>query len=390
MPNQVNLKDYFSEDGRDFYQVLEIERSATDDEIKKAFRKLAKQYHPDTDPTAPKETKEKLEAEFKKVGTAYQILNDNNKRQIYDKNLRFVEEQLSQERLRTPHVEAQGTRPNQPERPRVYVNDIPANIWQGNIEDPAFWEGIFQTLSGDETLSRMMAESTAKFHADWKKIAFGRDISLENLFSGVPNSSTQSRNTLLYHLSQDPAQEVMVGPNNLALLAALVEAYKTIKEDSVIKVKQGEKHENEHAISKLYLQTPNSYVIEVGKGRIRIKIAPAQLLDNLTRMSMQAKLKFYKGFDPTKLYYQEELKGNQFLDSHNAFQAIEAMQSLAETIALSKADQDISDQLSKIDTWERIAKNADGQKFKFNELPKRLEGARSGFIIEGRIPRAER
>ena len=65
-------------DKRDYYEVLGISKNATDDEIKRAYRKLAKQYHPDLN-KAP-DAAEK----FKEVNEAYEILSDPQKRQTYD------------------------------------------------------------------------------------------------------------------------------------------------------------------------------------------------------------------------------------------------------------------------------------------------------------------
>src|SRR5215469_12843537 len=64
---------------RDFYDILGVSRNATDDEIKKAFRRLAKQYHPD----ANKE--EGAEARFIEINEAYEVLNDPQKRSAYDR-----------------------------------------------------------------------------------------------------------------------------------------------------------------------------------------------------------------------------------------------------------------------------------------------------------------
>ena len=64
---------------RDYYEVLGIPKSSTDEEIKKAYRKLAKQYHPDLNP----DDKE-AEAKFKEVNEAYEVLSDKDKKARYD------------------------------------------------------------------------------------------------------------------------------------------------------------------------------------------------------------------------------------------------------------------------------------------------------------------
>jgi molecular chaperone DnaJ len=64
---------------RDYYEVLGVGKGASDDEIKKAYRKLAKQYHPDLNP-GDKEA----EAKFKEINEAYAVLSDADKRAKYD------------------------------------------------------------------------------------------------------------------------------------------------------------------------------------------------------------------------------------------------------------------------------------------------------------------
>ncbi len=65
---------------RDYYEVLSVTRTANGDELKKSYRRLAVQYHPDKNPGDPK-----AEERFKELGEAYDILNDPDKRAAYDR-----------------------------------------------------------------------------------------------------------------------------------------------------------------------------------------------------------------------------------------------------------------------------------------------------------------
>ena len=64
---------------KDYYDVLGVSRNADDKEIKKAYRKLAKLYHPDTNPG-----NKAAEEKFKEVNEAYSVLSDPKKRKMYD------------------------------------------------------------------------------------------------------------------------------------------------------------------------------------------------------------------------------------------------------------------------------------------------------------------
>ena len=64
---------------RDYFKVLGVDRSADADAVKKAFRKLARQYHPDVNPGD-----KSAEAKFKEISEAYEVLSDPDKRKRYE------------------------------------------------------------------------------------------------------------------------------------------------------------------------------------------------------------------------------------------------------------------------------------------------------------------
>src|SRR5213596_3834584 len=69
---------------RDYYQVLGVAETATSDEIKKAFRRLAKQHHPDRNPNNPQAAER-----FKEINEAHDVLSDTENRKKYDQLRRY-------------------------------------------------------------------------------------------------------------------------------------------------------------------------------------------------------------------------------------------------------------------------------------------------------------
>lgn len=70
-------------ESKDYYSILGVSKDATADDLKKAYRRLAKKYHPDAQHT--EEDKKNAEAKFKEINEAYSVLSDENKRAQYDR-----------------------------------------------------------------------------------------------------------------------------------------------------------------------------------------------------------------------------------------------------------------------------------------------------------------
>src|SRR3954454_14019556 len=77
-----------STDKKDYYGILGVKKSASAEDIRKAFRKLARKYHPDVNPND-----KKAEEKFKELSEANDILSDPKKRKVYDQ-LRFYSDNI--------------------------------------------------------------------------------------------------------------------------------------------------------------------------------------------------------------------------------------------------------------------------------------------------------
>ncbi len=116
---------------RDYYQVLGVERTASQDEIKKAYRKLAMQYHPDRNPG-----NKDAEAKFKEAAEAYEVLSDPEKRRKFD--------QFGHDGMRGTDF-----------RPFTDVNDIFSAF--SDIFGGGFGGSVFDEVFGGQTRQRRRA-----------------------------------------------------------------------------------------------------------------------------------------------------------------------------------------------------------------------------------------
>jgi len=70
---------------KDYYNILGIDKNASEDDIKKAFRKLSLKWHPDRHANDSEKEKKEAEEKFKEIAEAYGVLSDPEKRSKYDK-----------------------------------------------------------------------------------------------------------------------------------------------------------------------------------------------------------------------------------------------------------------------------------------------------------------
>src|SRR3989338_2131199 len=159
-------------DTKDYYQTLGVTKSASTDEIKKAYRKLALQYHPDRNKGKDSETK------FKEVTKAYEVLSDSQKKQTYDQ---FGHAAFEQGAGQGPFGGAGGPFGGfgQQGGPFSYTSDGgfsaqggPASGWDfGGFSDP--FEIFEQFFGGQSPFGRQQTRQTYSLTIDFLEAAHG-------------------------------------------------------------------------------------------------------------------------------------------------------------------------------------------------------------------------
>ncbi|MBK8021593.1 MAG: J domain-containing protein [Chloroflexi bacterium] len=150
---------------KDYYQTLGVAKTATEKEVKQAFRRLAKQYHPDTHPDDPK-----AEARFKEVNEAYEVLSNKEKRANYD-------------RFGTANPQAGGWSPS------GAGGQYTTNVDLGDLSD------LFSSVFGN-TRTRTRTGATGFARIDGQDIEQQVTISLQEAYTGATRLVTKGDRTV--------------------------------------------------------------------------------------------------------------------------------------------------------------------------------------------------
>jgi len=168
---------------RDYYQTLGVSKSADQDEIKKAYRNLARKYHPDVNPDDPK-----AEEKFKDINEAYQVISDDEKRKKYDQ-FGSQWKQYQQRGGRSEDFDwSQWTTRGQPggtQYRKVSQEDIEQMFGGGLGGFSDFFETLFGGTSGARSARRRSSYSNPQEMRGGRDIEHPVEISLEEAFNGT-------------------------------------------------------------------------------------------------------------------------------------------------------------------------------------------------------------
>ena len=167
---------------RDYYQTLGVKKDANQDEIKKAYRKLARKYHPDVNPDDPN-----AEEKFKDINEAYQVLSDEEKRQKYD---RFGSQwkQYQQTGGRAEDFDwSQWAAQGQPSAQyRTVSQEEFAQMFGGGLGGFSdFFSTLFGGMGGARPTGRTTRRPGAQYMQSGRDIEHTVQISLEEAFNGT-------------------------------------------------------------------------------------------------------------------------------------------------------------------------------------------------------------
>src|SRR3990172_315321 len=152
-------------DYKDYYKILGVDRKASEDEIRKAYRKLAKQHHPDYNPN-----NKQAEERFKEINEAYEVLSDSKKRSHYD---RLGSEYSNWQRRGAPGDFNWDQYTGFPGGGRVNIDDLNEMFGGGGFSD------FFQTIFG------MGGASASRARGQMQGYQQELEITLEEAYKGT-------------------------------------------------------------------------------------------------------------------------------------------------------------------------------------------------------------
>jgi len=158
---------------QDYYQTLGVDKTATPDQIKKAYRKLAMKWHPDRNP----EDKANAETKFKEIGEAYSVLSDEQKRKNYDQFGTDKAPNFQSSGFSNPRHSA----PNQGHFTFKNAEDL-FQQFSFNFGDDQMSSGPFGAFSGHNGYRTKYGQNGRKFKGDTVRYEVG--VTLEELYFG--------------------------------------------------------------------------------------------------------------------------------------------------------------------------------------------------------------
>lgn len=250
--------------GKDYYKTLGVSRNATEDEIKKAYRKLALKFHPD------KNKEPGAEEKFKEVAEAYEVLSDKKKRDIYD--------QVGEEGLKAGAGSAPGGAGFAGTGGRTFNYQFSGDPYE-TFRQFFQSDGVFGNMGGFSTASSAGGGMNSMF-VDFEDIGThgANGFSQTNGFPGMNffSQSMNSNNGCSKKLRQDPAierelpvslEEVLTGCKKKMKITRRVtkSSGQTYKEDKILEidVRPGWKSGTKITFNQEGDQSPNALAADV-------------------------------------------------------------------------------------------------------------------------------
>ncbi|XP_026297956.1 dnaJ homolog subfamily B member 6 isoform X4 [Apis mellifera] len=212
----------------DYYKVLEVQRTATSGDIKKAYRKLALRWHPDKNP----ENLEEANKRFKEISEAYEVLSDEKKRRVYD--------QYGKEGLQMPGGKRRHKEDFDPHFAGTFMFRDPEEVFREFFGGSSF-EDLFSGTSGNFTSFNAFTSfggtsgggavkrtSTSTRFINGKKIttkkvyengketimSYENDVLKSKTVNGVPQSITFDESSTSRQLTDSASDISMAGQNS--------------------------------------------------------------------------------------------------------------------------------------------------------------------------------